>query len=345
MATTKVSLHKASILIVDEDIMISEVLKQVLNSMGLKNVSRARTASEALGLVAKQETDILITEWTLKPMDGLSLVQSIRKMELPRLALLPVIMLTARAEKIDVVAARDAGVTEFLVKPFTAKTLFNRLEHIIDFPRDFIVAEQFVGPDRRRNKKPSKKDSENRKTLPAIAADPKKINHVGENQRPYKIIPDHALKKKMGLTGSLDSIITLEILEQAQAQIASFQEESLNWISQDILKLELAAQNIRDTNEHDSVEIAMEALLSIKSRAGTFDYMLASEVALAMYRFMRNHFTFDSEHHLLVMQKHIDVLKIMLARQVKGVGGELEKQLMDGLSLLTQKFMDSAVAS
>jgi len=65
-------------------------------------------------------------------------------------------MLTGRAEQADVVTARDSGINEYVIKPFSARTIYDRLERLIEKPRDFIISAPFIGPDRRsRGKLPS----------------------------------------------------------------------------------------------------------------------------------------------------------------------------------------------
>lgn len=343
MSEKKIALDKAAILIADTDVMIAEVLKQALYRMGLTNVTRVISAEEAIKALHKKHFDILITEWEMKPTSGLDMVKSIRQLQVPHIAMIPVIMLTARAEKMDVVEARDAGVTEFLVKPFTAKALFNRLEHIIDFPRDFIIAKEFVGHDRRRHRN-VETEEEQRKLLPALIIDPQKLNHVDDKQRPYRVVPTHELKKKIGAVNGLSKIITPEILEEAQLQIASFQEESLKWIAEDLKRLETALTIMETADGIHAQEDTKDALLSIKSRAGTFDFLIASEVAFSFYCFLRNKFVYGNEQHRVIISKHLEVLKIVLSRKVTGMGSTLEQQLLEGLNILTHKLQDVNVA-
>ncbi len=343
----KADLTKARILIADGDAMIAEVLKQTLYHMGLVNIIRAKSGRDAFGMMRDRSFDILITEWEMDQLDGIKLVRHLRYEEETRLALLPVIMLTGRAEREDVVKARDTGVTEFMVKPFTANSVFKRLEYVIDFPRDFIVAPRYVGPDRRRDKLSSNLEEsgmpERRLTLPRAIPEPKKIPALGTAQKPYKIIPSYAIRKRMGMIERLNKTITPEVLESAQAQIASFQDESLKWIAEDMSQLEQSFQIMSDRNHQEVLEDAMSALLSIKSRAGTFGFMLTSNVAFSLYSFLRNKFIFGNVHHLMVAHKHIEVMKIILARNAAGQCGLLEKQLVEGLALLVQKFQDNDI--
>jgi DNA-binding response OmpR family regulator len=62
----------------------------------------------------------------------------------------PIIMITGHTEKHQVEAARDAGITEFLIKPITAQSLFSRITEVVERPRAFVRCESYFGPDRRR---------------------------------------------------------------------------------------------------------------------------------------------------------------------------------------------------
>jgi DNA-binding response OmpR family regulator len=75
----------------------------------------------------------------------------------------PIIMLTGHSEKKRVIAARDAGVTEFLAKPISAKGLYGRILNVVANPRPFIRTKNYFGPDRRRNANPNYSGPERRK--------------------------------------------------------------------------------------------------------------------------------------------------------------------------------------
>jgi len=85
-------------------------------------------------------------------MDGLDLTRHVRTSETSPNIYMPIIMVTGFAERTRVYTARDAGVTEFLIKPLSATALFNRVSAIIESPRQFVRVGQFFGPDRRRRK-------------------------------------------------------------------------------------------------------------------------------------------------------------------------------------------------
>jgi len=95
--------------------------------------------------------------------DGLELTQMIRQPGANSNPYVPIIMLTGHSEKKRVIAARDAGVTEFLAKPISAKGLYQRVLNVVANPRPFIRTKNYFGPDRRRNANPNYAGPERRK--------------------------------------------------------------------------------------------------------------------------------------------------------------------------------------
>src|SRR5262249_9123411 len=93
----------------------------------------------------------VITDWAMPIFDGLELTQMIRQPGANGNPYVPIIMLTGHSEKKRVTASRDAGVTEFLAKPISAKALYQRILNVVVNPRPFIKTKSYFGPDRRRN--------------------------------------------------------------------------------------------------------------------------------------------------------------------------------------------------
>lgn len=158
-------LANIKVLIADDDRRIALIVRQVLESLGFKEIQTARDGEAALGILAGGSVDMLITDWQMTPMDGISLVKFLRTSEDSPNRFIPIIMLTGNAEREHVEMARDVGVTEFVVKPFSAKTLCDRIVLLIDNPRSFIMSKKFVGPDRRRRNTSPGDGIEKRKSL------------------------------------------------------------------------------------------------------------------------------------------------------------------------------------
>ena len=95
--------------------------------------------------------DIVLTDWAMPIFDGLELAQMIRQPGANANPYVPIIMLTGHSEKKRARPARDAGITEFMAKPISAKALYQRILNVVANPRPFIKTKTYFGPDRRRN--------------------------------------------------------------------------------------------------------------------------------------------------------------------------------------------------
>lgn len=144
------SFDKVRILIVEDNIPMLEICKSLLLTFGVGDVLPAKNGEDAFRLFCKENPDIVITDWMMSPMDGISLTRRIRNDPASPNHYVPVVLMTGFSERKRVMQARDAGATEFLVKPFTARDLYKRIAQIIERPRQFVRSEDFFGPDRRR---------------------------------------------------------------------------------------------------------------------------------------------------------------------------------------------------
>lgn len=141
---------KISILVVEDNQPMALMVKSILNTFGIVNVILARHGEEGFEAYCRYNTDIVLADWMMKPMDGITLTRAIRSEPRSPNPFVPIILMTGFSEKTRVMEARDAGVTEFLVKPFEARDLYKRLAQCIERPRQFVRCETFFGPDRRR---------------------------------------------------------------------------------------------------------------------------------------------------------------------------------------------------
>jgi len=147
------NLRKLRVLIIDDNMPIRMLVRSLLLDLGFGAVDAAATAEDGWAVYVLHKPDLILLDWRMEgAMDGLQFTRRVRQ-ELgspkPRV---PIILMTGFASKQLVLEARDVGVTEILIKPFTVQTLIKHLTHIIENPRDFIVAPKFTGPDRRRRK-------------------------------------------------------------------------------------------------------------------------------------------------------------------------------------------------
>lgn len=147
-------LENVRFLVVDDNMFIRTTVRLVLKAMGSRDVEEAINGEEALDRIALGHPDIVIIDWEMEPVNGIELVRKIRSAQDSPYAFLPIIMLTGHSEEARVATARDAGVNEFVVKPFSAQGLFTRIQAVIERPRPFVKVSGYFGPDRRRKRKP-----------------------------------------------------------------------------------------------------------------------------------------------------------------------------------------------
>ena len=117
------------ILVADDSGTMRKIIVRTLNSVGFKDVVEAADGLEAFKLFQANPIDLVLTDWNMPGMAGLDLLKHVRADE--RLKKLPVLMLTAEASREQIVAAAQAGVSGYVIKPFTAVVLKEKLEKIL----------------------------------------------------------------------------------------------------------------------------------------------------------------------------------------------------------------------
>ncbi|MFQ3187909.1 MAG: two-component system chemotaxis response regulator CheY [Gammaproteobacteria bacterium] len=118
------------ILIVDDFSTMRRIIKNLLRDLGFSNTSEADDGQTALPMLKTGKFEFLVTDWNMPGMDGLTLLKSVRAD--PNLCNLPVLMVTAEAKRNQIVIAAEAGVNGYVVKPFTAVTLKEKIEKIFE---------------------------------------------------------------------------------------------------------------------------------------------------------------------------------------------------------------------
>jgi two-component system, chemotaxis family, chemotaxis protein CheY len=117
-------------LVVDDYSTMRRVIKNLLHDLGYANISEADDGLSALPQLQQGDFDFLITDWNMPGMHGLDLLKAVRAHA--KLARLPVLMLTAEAKHEKIVAAAAAGVDGYVIKPFTAVTLKEKIDRILE---------------------------------------------------------------------------------------------------------------------------------------------------------------------------------------------------------------------
>lgn len=122
--------HGMKILIVDDFSTMRRIIKNLLREIGFNNTHEADDGNTAWPMLKSDSFDFLITDWNMPGMQGIDLLRAVRAD--PELASLPVLLVTAEARRDQIVLAAEAGVNGYIVKPFTAQTLKEKLDKIFE---------------------------------------------------------------------------------------------------------------------------------------------------------------------------------------------------------------------
>lgn len=141
---------KLSILVVEDTAPMRKLIVSVLEAMEVGIIYTAENGQEGYEMTRKHNPDIIIADWHMVPVNGIDMTREIRTNVLSPNRMVPVVLVTGYSAMARVAEARDAGVTEFLVKPFSANDLAKRIAYVINRPRDYIDCVDYFGPDRRR---------------------------------------------------------------------------------------------------------------------------------------------------------------------------------------------------
>ncbi|HWA47513.1 MAG TPA: response regulator [Dongiaceae bacterium] len=118
-----------SILIVDDYKTMLRIIRNLLKQLGFNNVDEATDGSMALQKLRDKDYGLVISDWNMEPMTGIQLLREVRADS--KLKALPFIMITAESKTENVVAAKEAGVNNYIVKPFNAATLKTKLSTVL----------------------------------------------------------------------------------------------------------------------------------------------------------------------------------------------------------------------
>ena len=121
---------KLKILVVDDFSTMRRIVRNLLKELGFTNVEEAEDGAVALGKLKEGNFEFVVSDWNMPNMDGLTLLQNVRGDA--RLKTLPFLMITAEAKKENIIAAAQAGASGYIVKPFTAATLNEKLAKIFE---------------------------------------------------------------------------------------------------------------------------------------------------------------------------------------------------------------------
>jgi two-component system chemotaxis response regulator CheY len=158
----RIDFNRLRFLVIDDNPHMRRIIRTLLHGLGTREVFEADDGATGLDAFTHNIPDVVLVDWAMPVFDGLELTRMIRETEGTSNPFVPIIMITGHSERNRVMSARDAGITEFLAKPISAKALYHRIVSVVAHPRPFIKTGSYFGPDRRRNTNPNYAGAERR---------------------------------------------------------------------------------------------------------------------------------------------------------------------------------------
>lgn len=335
-----------SIAVADPDARMAYLIKRVLSTLGCKRIFTTHDGQGVIDLMKEETIDMVITEWDMQPMNGIDLTMFLRRsVESPN-RMVPIIMLTPKNEHADIRVARDAGISEYLIKPFSAKTLMERMHAVVETPRSLIICKNFVGPDRRRNSSLSipggldgSKPFIERK--PPVVTPKEELSKIIMDDTPRIVMPDYTLKKKIGFEVPSELLVNPLTIAKSEEEIRSVREDFLQTMMKDVSNMEddFAILVQSPDNAKKLVRNIQVAAERVAARAGVFGYIRATEVATQLHQFCRKHYDRENKYHLIILEKHIQTISVIFAQNITDDGGVVGGELMRDLARLIHKYI------
>jgi CheY-like chemotaxis protein len=164
MSLQMLDLTAIRVLIVDDNQNMQSIVKYALRALGLRDIHTAIDGEKGYAKYLACTPDIIITNWMMDNVNGLEFTRNIRTADNSKNPHIPIIMLTAYTEHERITQARDAGITEFLAKPVSPRSIYLRIAQVILKPRQVVKTDTYFGPDRRRQSSNEYSNQNRRKT-------------------------------------------------------------------------------------------------------------------------------------------------------------------------------------
>ncbi len=319
-----------NVLVIDATVSAAQNTRVLLSNNGVTEVEIVRTADEVMAQLSNRAFDLLIAEWDMKGTSGIELAKRIRYAQSPINPTVPIILLTGRSGADAASEAVNAGINELYVRPLSPQGMAKVLHTVISQPRSFVIAPDYRGPDRRTSTALSQAAQENRiQLIPELTT----VDGIGiylPEQGSRLILPDFSLKAKVNRAAVASGKVSFDALE------TEFIRDGLSDV--DVIK-SMFSQIELTIGSRAPMERMCTASTLVQARSDAYDYALAARVANFMTEFCKSYFNVHNPSHKLVLEKHIQALQVILKTKLRGDGGAVGDELVDGLGKLMFKMM------
>lgn len=336
----KVNLRKVTILIVDPNEFSRTFIKSICRNLHFGNILTTANTNEAFELLKANAVHLIVCDWALAPLSSIEFSKQVRNSQMANNAV-PIIILTSTGSPEAIVAARDAGVDDYLTRPIVMRRLLNSFVSVLCLPRTFIKSKTYVGPNRRRKKMPHN-GPERRAGWPgyqgAAVPKPEEAAVITEAPAEKETAPDTSEDQ----TGA-----SIEEMEKAgEAAIAQEADNYSKVRLDDIAEIFDLVRQIKQPNAqmNNILGRIYTKALDVKGMGNTFGYPLLTKVGDLLCNFVHDPDpdSFKVLAKLQVVETHAIIMKMIVDSNMHDENDELAKELIDELMVMMKKFKGPA---
>ena len=299
-------------LIVDDNRSMLSLLRSIFRQLGVERVEMFEQADLALEYLSHVIPDLILTDWEMEPMSGIEFVRLLRRHPNPEIRRIPIVMVTAHADAQRVMEARDAGVTEFLVKPISHKAVSEKLRAVIAKPRLFVRTLDYTGPDRRRTTKPFS---------------------GGEHRRDVGHFFDLAPPDDGGDARDGDEGIS----RMGPHDLRAYFEDTLSQRIAAVCAELDAAETDTAANRRGHIGRMFRMVHDLKGQGGTFNYPLITDLGTALCAFVDGAHDFE-ESEIAIIRKFVESMRVVADHRIHQDGGDTDRALLGKMNQIVQNY-------
>ncbi len=358
--------ERICVLVVDDNAFMRRLLSSALRVFGVRRIveeADGAAAIERLKLRGAEriaaglgEVDLILSDYMMPGIDGNLFLRWVRTGEGAPDRFVPFVMVSGAASRDVVQEARDAGVNGVLAKPFSVQSLADKVLSIVNANHQFILAQGYFGPDRRRTTLPAEGEpqrttlpieEERRQTTPhqiQTVRPGSNIRTLRDNVRAIHFRPDNRVRVKLGpeaMRGPVE--FDPEVIRAAEERIQELVGDYAAWVEKYIesMATSLAALTPADAplkSNRTHVANINRIAHELHNQGGTFDYQLITDFGMSLIGATDNPDMLIGDNTLKLIEAHIDAIRTVFKNRIQGTGGDVGAQLLREIKRAVVKY-------
>ncbi|HEX9792230.1 MAG TPA: response regulator [Kiloniellales bacterium] len=351
----KLHWDRLCVLVVDDNSFMRNLLTTTIKGFGISDTIADADGASAIERLKLSMTDpiaaslgtvdLIISDFVMPGVDGNLFLRWIRTGNGVPDRFVPFIMVSGAADKNVVEQARDAGVTEFLAKPFSAQSMADRILHVINNPRQFVLAQGYFGPDRRRAEGACEVERRvtQRSEIQVVKPD-STARTLREDVRAIYFRPNNQIRQKIGAKAFTEALYFDPLIVQAaERRIQALVGDYADWVKRYIKSMtdsESALKTDRESRQSNKKHIANINRIAheLRGQSGTFNYPLITKLSKSLYETTLEPDRPVTDDRKKLIDAHIDAIRTVFKNRITGNGGEIGLALLHDIEVAVKKY-------